>query len=245
VNPEKRPVRQIIALGGGGFSMEPENLSLDRYFLEQTGKDRPKVCFLATASGDSEDYLRRFYAAYGRLECEASHLGSVRKLPANWERFLLSQDAVFVGGGSTRDMLVIWREWQLDSLLWQAYQKGVILGGTSAGAICWFEEGLSDSMVSGQLRALRCLGFLRGSFCPHYDGEIERRPCYHELIGAGTLQAGIAADDGVAIHYIDERLMRVVSSRAKARAYFVSRAEDANGGQTQELELPTFFFRSG
>ena len=133
---------------------------------------------------------------------------------------LLVQDVIYVGGGNTKNMLALWREWELDQVLRTAWEQGIILAGLSAGAICWFEQGVTDS-IPGELTALRGLGFLKGSHCPHYDGEPERRPAYHRLRKAGVLADGIAADDGVALHYIGDHLVRVVSSRPGARAYWV------------------------
>lgn len=117
-------------------------------------------------------------------------------------------------------MLALWREWRVDGILREAYERGILLAGLSAGAICWFEEGVTDS-VTGQLGAIQALGLLPGSHCPHYDGEAERRPGYHALLLSGEIGGGIAADDGVALHYRDEKLHRIVSSRSAAQAYRV------------------------
>ena len=138
---------KLIAIGGGGFSMEPENPLLDLYCLNATGKSKPKVCFLGTASGDSPDYIARFYAAFANYDCKASHLAFFRKTSAGAvpldeiATHLLSQDLIYVGGGNTRNMLAIWREWQVDKVLKQAWEQGCVLAGVSAGAICWFEIG--------------------------------------------------------------------------------------------------------
>src|SRR5712692_7684400 len=152
-------IKQIIAIGGGGFSMEPNNPLLDLYFLQQTRKANPKICFVPTASGDSEDYLFRFYAVFSQYECRPSHLAFFRKPTAatspltDLEAYLLAQDAIYVGGGNTRSMLAVWREWGLDGILRKAWESGIVLGGISAGAICWFQEGLTDS-VPGRLGKL-------------------------------------------------------------------------------------------
>ena len=214
---------QIIVLGGGGFSMEPGNPLLDVYFLQQTGKRRPKICFVPTASGDSDNYIARFYSAFSELNCVPSHL-SLFKLPtADLEAFILDHDAIYVGGGNTRSMLALWREWKVDSFLRVAWKAGRVLGGISAGAICWFEQGLTDS-IPGKLTPLSCLGFLSESCAPHYDGEPERRPSFHRLIAACKMISGVAIDDGAAIHYINSKLVRVVSSRSKACAYRVRKS---------------------
>lgn len=213
-------MRQIIALGGGGFSMEPENSLLDKYILSQSGKSNPKICYIPTASGDSDICIKWFYDFFEQQKCEPSHL-SVFKPPSNdLEGFLLEKDIVYVGGGNTRNLLILWKEWGLDLILKKAWEQGVVLAGISAGSICWFEEGVTDS-YGDVLQPLKCLGFLKGSNCPHYDGEINRRPAYHELIESGRIKPGIAADDGVAIHYIDQDIKRIVSSRPQAKAYKV------------------------
>ncbi len=212
---------QIIAMGGGGFSMEPDNLLLDEYFLRQTGKRNPSVCFIPTASGDAEGYIVRFYAAFNKLKCHPCHLSLFRP-PKDLTDFILSQDALYVGGGNTKSMLALWREWRLDRILRRAWRRGVVLGGVSAGSLCWFDQGLSDS-ISGRLTVLPCLGFLKGSNAVHYDSESKTRPSYLRLIGQGKLSDGIAADDGVGLHFVRRGLVRAVSSRPDASAYKVNR----------------------
>lgn len=212
--------KQIIALGGGGFLEEPENPLLDKYILKQSDKPNPKVCFIGTASADSEEYIVKFYTAFLKLKCIPTHLSLYRPPTTDLEAFVLDQDVFYVGGGNTRCMLALWREWKLDVYLRAAWENGKILAGISAGSICWFEEGLSD-FLPNELNKLKCLGFLEGSNTPHYDGEENRRPAYHKLILNGEMSEGVAADDGVALHYIGRELKNVVSSRPDAKAYFV------------------------
>ena len=226
-------MRQIIAMGGGGFSMEPDNLALDRYVLAQTGKARPRVCFLPTASGDAEGYVVNFYTAFTQLDCQPSHLFLFRVPTADLTSFVLEKDAIYVGGGNTRSMLALWREWGLDRILKTAWENGIVLAGLSAGAICWFEQGVTDS-VPGRLGPLDCLGLLPGSCCPHHDGETERRPAYQRLIAAGNISSGYGIDDGVALHFDDQALRYIVSSRRTAKAYRV--AKTAGGVEERELE---------
>jgi dipeptidase E len=209
---------QIIAIGGGGFSIETDELLLERYILEQTGKEKPAICFLPQASGEPADYIVRFYAAFAKLRCRPSHLSLFAPPTADLESFLLEKDVIYVGGGNTRSMLALWREWKLDRILHRAWTNGIVLAGVSAGSICWFEYGVTDS-IPGALTPLTCLGFLPGSNCPHYDGEIERRPAFHRLVGEGKLPAGYAADDGVGLHFRGTELARIVSSRPQAGAY--------------------------
>jgi dipeptidase E len=209
--------RQIIALGGAGFAVEPENLALDRYILAQARVPEPAVAFIPTASGDSDNYTVRFYTAYLGLPCRPSHLPLFRRTP-DLRSYLLAQDVIYVGGGNTKSMLAVWREWSLPEVLREAWESGVVLAGISAGAICWFEQGVTDSFAD-QLRVLDCLGFLPGSCCPHYDGEAERRPAYHRLLRQGKIVPGFAIDNGVAIHFMGDQVQRVVTSRKGPTAY--------------------------
>jgi peptidase E len=210
--------RQIIAMGGGGFSMEPENHLLDDYILKASRKVKPKICFLATASGDARGYIDNFYTFFKTKTCVPSHLSLFNGHTDKIEKFILSQDILYIGGGNTRNMLVLWKEWKLDKAIVKAYKKGTLLCGLSAGSICWFEQGLTDS-VPNQLNKLDCLGILKGSNCPHFDGEEKRRPAYKKLIQSGQMKGGIATDDGCALHYIDEKLFNIISSRQTAKAY--------------------------
>jgi dipeptidase E len=214
-------MRQIIALGGGGFSMEPDNPLLDVYVLEQCKKEKPKICFIPTASGDADNYITRFYQCFNQYHCEPSHLSLFNPPTRDLERFILDKDIIYVGGGNTKNLLALWKEWGLDKILKKAWEQGVLLAGISAGSICWFEEGVTDSFGDG-LEKITCLGFLKGSNCPHYDGEKDRRPSYHRLVQSEIIQGGIATDDGVAVHYKEQEVYKIVSSRPHAKAYKVS-----------------------
>jgi peptidase E len=226
--------RQIIAFGGGGFAMEPDNLRLDRYIVQAARHSNPTVCFLPTASGDSDNYILRFYTAFSTLPCRPRHLPLFRQ-PRDLAGFVAECDVIYVGGGNTRNMLAIWRVCQLDSMLRQAWESGTVLCGLSAGAICWFQQGLTDS--AGSLDPVECLGFLSGSCVPHYDGEPGRRPAYHEFVRQGALAAGYALDDGAALHFIGDRIAHIVTSRPAARAFHVR----CEGGSVVEEPLPTRF----
>lgn len=228
-------MKQIIALGGGGFSMEPENPLLDTYILSQSSKSNPQVCFVPTASGDSENYINRFYQFFQNQECQPSHLSLFKPPTKDLESFILEKDIIYVGGGNTKNLLALWKEWGLDSILRKAWEQGVILAGISAGSICWFEEGVTDSFGGG-LEPLDCLGFLKGSNCPHYDGESDRRPTYQQLVASQKIKQGLAADDGVAIHFINQEIKKIVSSRPNAKAYQVFFE-----GKVIEKELETVY----
>jgi dipeptidase E len=223
----------IVAMGGGGFSMEPDNLALDHFAISLARRANPSVCFLATASGDAESYIDSFYTAFKTLPCRPTHVPLFARTP-DLQHVLLEQDVIYVGGGNTRSMLAVWRGWEIPELLRRAWQSGTVLAGVSAGAICWFETGLTDSSGTG-LHPLRCLGFLPGTCCPHYDGEAERRPALHRLIEQGTVTSALALDDGAAAHFIDGTLANVVSSRPSARAY---RVEPVNGQVVETVLNP-------
>jgi len=214
---------QIVALGGGGFSME-ETPVLDDYILSLSENKRPRICFVPTASGDSESYIARFYRRFREPRCVPTHLSLFNRDGRNLSEFATSQDVIYVGGGNTANMLAIWRLHGWDKALRDAFEAGTILAGVSAGSICWFETGVTDSF-GDQLAPLDCMGFLSGSNCPHYDGESARRPAYHRLVSEG-MAPGIAADDGVALHFVESRLHRVVASRSQAKAYRVELIAD-------------------
>lgn len=220
-------------MGGGGFSMEPENPLLDDHLLSLATRRRgegglPRVCFVPTASGDSVEYQDRFREAFaGRAETSTLQLFRYDELPGGDLRsFVLDQDVVYVGGGSTANLLALWRLHGLDEVLREAAEDGVVLAGVSAGMNCWFEASVTDSY--GPLAPLADgLGLLAGSACPHYDGEAERRPAYLDLVGTRRLPRGYAADDGCALVFRDGELVEAVSSRPEARAYRVHLSGDA------------------
>jgi len=223
--------RQIIAIGGGGFYRDPENLALERYIIQQTGTAGTRVAFVPTASAEPDNYLVSFYTAFLKLGCRPSHLSFFKRTP-DLRAFLLNQDVIFVGGGNTKSMLAVWRELGAPEILREAWESGIVLTGVSAGAICWFEQGLTDSWV-GELRPFDCLGFLPGSCCPHYDGETDRRPSYHRLLASGEIAAGVAIEDWTGVHFRGTELHQVVASKPGARAYSL-RAVD---GSVQEVPL--------
>jgi peptidase E len=225
---------QIIALGGGGFSVEPDNLALERYLLAQTGRERPRAAYLPQAGGENQEKILAFYKAYTELGAVPSWLSLFRPHTADLEDYLCTQDLIFVGGGNTRSLIALWREWGLDRILRKAGEGGTVLAGVSAGAICWFEAGTTDS-IPGALTAVRGMGYLSGGFSPHYDSEPQRRPATQRMVAAGELPDAYAMDDGAAAHFVDDQLIRVVSSRPEARGYRVIH----DGEQAVESMLPT------
>lgn len=223
----------IVAMGGGGFSGRKRDDALARYVLDLTRARRPRVCFIPTASGDSAAYVRRFERTAQRLRVTTSVL-SVFALPTgDLAKFLCAHDAVFVGGGNTRNMLALWRLWGLDDALRAAYRRGVVLSGSSAGAICWFSAGLTDSFP-GRYQELRCLGWLHGSYTPHFDGEPRRQAVYRRLIRSGVIPGGFAVDDGVALHFDHGALVGAISARGRAGALHIRR----RGSLLLESQVP-------
>jgi peptidase E len=210
--------RQIVAFGGGGFSMERGNPLLDDYVLSLTGKERPRVCFLPTASGDADHYIVRFYRAFDAGRCEPSHVSLFRRDQAaeDMHRQVLTSDLVYVGGGSVISLLGAWRAHGLDLTLRRAWERGVVMCGLSAGSLCWFAEAVSA--FHGPPQWINGLGLLPYSNCVHFDAEPERHSAYCDMLAAGMAE-GYAVEDGAALQFEGERLARVVSSRKGARAF--------------------------
>ena len=230
-----RTMPQIIASGGGSFAAEPENPAQELYILAQARARNPSVCFIGTATGDSAAYVAKFYAAFSKLRCRPSHFPLFERTPD--PRTLLDYDVIYVGGGNTKSLLAVWRDWELPKYLRQAYDRGTVMAGVSAGAICWFETGVTDSWA-GSLRPLRCLGWLPDACCPHYDGEKDRRPTTRELVVRSLLPETLALDDGAIAHFARGKLLRIVSSRSNAGAYWVRRAGHRGDQRFIETPLP-------
>ncbi|HEY2258867.1 MAG TPA: peptidase E [Solirubrobacteraceae bacterium] len=229
---------QIVAFGGGGFSMEWGNPLLDDHVLGLTGAARPKICFLPTASGDADHYVVRFYRAFPASRCEASHISLFRRESGVGDpvAHLLEQDVVYVGGGSLVSLLGTWGAHGVDVALQAAWRAGVVLCGGSAGSLCWFEEAVS-CFHAGPPRRLRGLGFLPWSNAVHYSDEPGRRSAFLDAIGAGMV-SGYGVGDAAALHFVGTELAEVVSSRPEARARYVHADED---GSAHERELPVRF----
>ena len=212
---------QIVGLGGYRETDE-QSAALFRHVLALTGKPRPRVLHVPTAVGDSPEAIERIEQRLGATT-DLSQLLFFPFPPADLLDLVLSQDAILIHGGNTANMLAIWRVHGFDQILREAWQSGVLLFGASAGMICWFEAGVTDSFGL-QLEGMRDgLGFLAGSACPHYEGEERRRPRYRELVDGG-FPTGIAADDGVGLHYVGTALHEVVTCRPGATAYRVTEA---------------------
>ncbi|WP_341729196.1 Type 1 glutamine amidotransferase-like domain-containing protein [Brooklawnia sp.] len=230
----------IVTMGGGGFSMSPTGspTNLDRYLVELTGRSAPMVCFVPTASADDATYVRKFLAGYAALGVRTMVLTMWQDAAASLAR-LPQADLVLVGGGSTVNLLALWRAHGVDRVLAEMMERErtLVLGGLSAGSACWYSGCVTDSY--GDLRVLPDgLGILQGSFCPHWDGEKKRQPVFTDAIATGLLPAGYAADDGAALHWVNGALSGAVAEREGARvARFEASDEPASGGLSIE-QLP-------
>jgi dipeptidase E len=208
-----------ILIAGGNF-----NTAFIRYMATLTGKKRPKLLFLPTASADRPAGILSWYQACAPLDVEPSvqesFIASTRQ-DKSWAEVLLSVDGIVASGGNTLNQQAIWKAQGIDVILRQAWDTGIVLGGASAGSLCWFEEGTTDSRPK-ELSTVKCLGFLKGSHSPHYDREPGRRPLYQKLIGSGEMKPGYACDNDAGIYFEDNTVTRIVSARAGAKVYYVS-----------------------
>lgn len=228
--------QKIIAMGGGGFSTELDNSLLDQYILNASDAAKPRICLLPTVGGDSEFYIKKFIAQFSLYDCEPFYLSLFNPHVEDIESFLLSMDIIYVGGGNTKNLLAIWKDWDIPRILKRALEKGTILSGVSAGILCWFEAGLTDSF-HGKYVPLNSLGFLSGSVCPHCDSEDSRLETYIECIQQEQIVAGYALDDGVILHFENGQLFKAVTSKPNAKALFISKQSGVI--HQQQLEIQT------
>jgi peptidase E len=230
-----RATRKIL-IAGGGFGT-----AFIKYLAELTGKPRPRLCFLPTAAGDSPASIISWFRNCAPLNVEASaqesFIASTRQA-RSWEEVLLSVDGIVASGGNTLNQQAIWKAQGIDVVLREAWDRGIVLGGASAGSLCWFEEGTTDSRPK-ELTTVQCLGFLKGSHCPHYDREPARRPLYQTLIASGQMKPGYACDNDAGIYFEDAEPRRVVATRADAKVYYVRRSGDRAVEQVMEPERLT------
>jgi dipeptidase E len=217
--------RTIVAIGGGKFCR-----GMAEFLVRLTGRERPRMLYIGTASAEDPSFTLRIYDQFGGL-AEVSRLEFFPWPPDDLRSVVLDQDLIYVGGGNSANMLAIWRLHGVDELLREAFERGVVLCGTSAGGLIWFESGVTDSF-GPQLEPTDYLGFLPGSFCPHFDDEELRRPRYHELLRNG-LPAGYAADAGVGLHFVDGELQEAVACDEGSRAYRL----EVRGGEVVETPI--------
>ncbi len=190
--------KNIVAIGGGGFGRSLGSLEIEKYIVSLISKKRPKICFIPTASGDSSLYKLNFYRAFSKLDCIPNHIDFFSRTE-NLEEKVLAQDIIYVGGGNTKSMLAVWKEWNLHNILQNAYEKGIVMSGVSAGAICWFEKGITDSYAK-ELSIINCLGIVDGIACPHFDEEKEREPYVNDLIQREIIESCICIEGNCALH---------------------------------------------
>ena len=223
--------RKIFIYGGGGWK------NFSKYIIGLTNKENPKVCFVPTATGDSIVSISNWYTGCEDVPLRPFVLKtyiSSYDTKRSFEDTVMGMDAILVGGGNTLNMMAVWKVQGIDLVLRKAYDSGVLMWGGSAGSLCWFQSGTSDSRPI-KLSKVECLGWLKGSHCPHYDAEASRRPLYHELISSGELPPGYACDNNAGIYFENEKMVKAVSVTAKNKSYYV----DVVDGKINEKELPT------
>ncbi len=222
-----------ILISGGRFETP-----YIRYMAALTGKKRPRLLYLPTASADSQDAIISWFRNCAPLDvhplAQESFIASSRQ-SQSWEEVLLSVDGIVASGGNTLNQQAIWKAQGIDAVLRKAWDRGIVLGGSSAGSLCWFEEGTTDSRPK-ELTTVQCLGFLKGSHSPHYNNPV-RRPLYHKLIGSGAMKPGYACEDYAGIYFEDNEVKRVVTARRGAKVYYVS---VVNGRVEERLLEPEF-----
>ncbi len=216
--------KQIIAIGGGGFGRNPGDGVIEQYILDQTGKEKPNICFIPTATGDNEAYKVNYYSTFSKLNCNPIHLDFFKRTP-DLEQLIPQQDAIFVGGGNTKSMLAVWKDWNLDKLLKDAYEKGVVMSGVSAGANCWFERAVVDSWEE-DLRVIDCMGFVKGNCCPHYDEEPQRRPAVKKFLKDGIMESCYSVEGNCALHIKNDDEYLSVDFGKEKNTYIVSIDDD-------------------
>ena len=211
--------RHIIAIGGGGFGRNPNKPVIEDYIVNLSSSSKPNVTFFPTASAEDGNYIVNFYTAFSKLNCNAQHISLFKKTP-DLKSIIEQSDIIYIGGGNTKSMLAVFREWNLDNLIVNAYKKGKILAGVSAGAICWFNKGVTDSWAHG-LQILDCMNVLDGVCCPHYDGEANRRPSVEKFLKNNDIEDCLCIEDGAAVHYQNELLKTAISFYKDKNVYNV------------------------
>jgi len=215
---QNKPADRIIFAYGGA-----PNLTFIDYVAKLTNKDQPSICFIPTAAADNRRSIQDWFDGTSRLDIDPHVLLtfiSSYQQKETFEEIIMKMDAIIVGGGNTLNMLAIWNAQGIDTVLRKAYENGIIMAGGSAGSLCWFDSGTTDSRPK-ELSILECLGFLNYSHCPHYSSEKSRRPLYHQNILNGDLAPGYAIDDLAGIVFRNEQVDHVVQMNEENKAYFV------------------------
>jgi dipeptidase E len=221
--------RKILIFGGG------YNQTFIKYMAGLTGKSMPRLCFIPTASADNPFGIANWFETCAPLDVkpfvQRMFISSYNQ-KVSFEEVLLSMDGIVVGGGNTLNMMAIWKAQGIDTILRQAWDKGIVLAGGSAGSLCWFEHGTTDSRPK-DISKVECLGFIKGSHCPHYDSEPTRRPLYHSYIKSKEFKPGYACDDQAAIYFEDNEVKKVIALKDESNAYYVYE----ENGEAKERKL--------
>ncbi len=214
----------IIVIGGGGFGRNPNAPIIEKYIIDQSNAIKPNITFFPTASAENENYIENYYKAFSQLNCNAKHISLFSRTP-DVKKIIEESDIIYIGGGNTKSMLAVFEEWGVNQLLIKANQNGTILAGVSAGMICWYEKGVTDSW-SDELRIIDCLNIIPGCACPHYDGEEDRRPSVYKFIENNDIESCLAIEDGAAAHYKNNILYKTLCFYENKNVYTVSKKEN-------------------
>ncbi len=211
--------KNIVAIGGGGFGRTVKDLRIEEYILGLSNKEKPNICFIPTATGDNDSYKVNYYDVFSKFNCNPTHIDFFKRT-IDLSSHISSQDIIFVGGGNTKSMLAVWRDWNLHNILKDAYERGTIMSGVSAGAICWFEKGITDSWAN-DLAVMECLGFIDGVCCPHYDEEPERRPFVRKMLKENIITNCLSIEGNSALHIKNDIPFAAINFGKNKNAYDV------------------------
>ena len=211
--------KNIVAIGGGGFGRSVKDLRIEEYILGLSNKEKPNICFIPTATGDNDSYKVNYYDVFSKFNCNPTHIDFFKRT-IDLSSHISSQDIIFVGGGNTKSMLAVWRDWNLHNILKDAYERGTIMSGVSAGAICWFEKGITDSWAN-DLAVMECLGFIDGVCCPHYDEEPERRPFVRKMLKENIITNCLSIEGNSALHIKNDIPFAAINFGKNKNAYDV------------------------
>ena len=211
--------KNIVAIGGGGFGRTVKDLRIEEYILGLSNKEKPNICFIPTATGDNDSYKVNYYDVFSKFNCNPTHIDFFKRT-IDLSSHISSQDIIFVGGGNTKSMLAVWRDWNLHNILKDAYERGTIMSGVSAGAICWFEKGITDSWAN-DLAVMECLGFIDGVCCPHYDEEPERRPFVRKMLKENVITNCLSIEGNSALHIKNDIPFAAINFGKNKNAYDV------------------------
>lgn len=218
----------LFAIGGGGYyGPKGGHNKILLEVLKTTKKRFPKICLIPTASGDRPDGIQNFIEVINKMGAHPNYLSLYAIPTRDLESWLLDFDVIYISGGNTKNLIALWREWDLDKILIKALHAGVVISGASAGANCWFEESSSD-FIPGEFNPLQGLGLLNGSFCPHYSDEKGRRESYLEMVKNDKLKSGYAVSDRAALHFVNENLQEVLAEWDLASAFQITKEKDGS-----------------